>query len=647
MNNGHKENNLNTGAMPTAAPLSSRYREMYRQSMEDLEGFWAHQARGIDWYRSWDKVLDWEPPYARWFTGGYLNACYQCVDRHVKTDRREKVALYWEGENGERETLTYSRLLIEVSRFASVLKKLGVKKGDRVILYLPMVPELPIAMLACARIGAIHSVIFSGFSAQALCDRIDDTQAKLVITADGGYRRGKVIALKDIVDQAVPRCPSVEKVIVARRTGRQVSMQEGRDLWLPELLENADTFVVPEALESTHPLFVLYTSGTTGKPKGIVHSTGGYMVYNHATFQWVFNLREDSVYWCTADIGWITGHSQVVYGPLSHGATIVLYEGAPDFPEIDRWWDIVEKYGVTVLYSSPTAVRMFMRHGEEWIAKHDLSTLEVLGSCGEPINPEAWHWFHKHIGGERCPIADTWWQTETGGIMVSPSLGIDIMPLKPGSATLPLPGIEMAIVDGNGNEVPPRTTGHLIIRKPWPGMLMSVYGDPKRYEAAYWSRFPGAYHTGDFAMRDEDGYFWMLGRADEVLKVAGHRIGTAEIEAAAVAHPAIAEAAVTGKPDDVKGESIVLFATLKQGSVPTPELQKDIVQHIRRAIGPVATPDEIHFADSLPKTRSGKIMRRVLRAIASGQRVGDITTLENEASVEEIQKAFAALTGSA
>ena len=622
---------------------SKRYAEMHHRSMEDPEGFWSEQARKLDWYHTWDRVLDWDLPYARWFVGGRLNACYQCVDRHVKTWRRSKVAIYWEGERGETRVLSYSTLFREVNRFASVLRRLGVKKGDRVALYLPMIPELPIAMLACARIGAVHTVIFSGFSAQAIADRIADTQARIIITADGGYRRGKVMPLKAISDEATRLSSTVENIIVVKRTGEPVPMKEGRDLWLSSLLEEAEMFLDPEAVESTHPLYVLYTSGTTGKPKGVVHSTGGYLVFNHSAYEWVFDIREESVYWCTADLGWVTGHSSIVYAPLSHGAAIVLYEGAPDYPAVDRWWDIVEKYGVSIFYSSPTAVRMFMRHGEEWPLKHDLSSLELVGTVGEPINPEAWHWYYKYIGGERCPVVDTWWQTETGGIMISPTPGIEPVPLKPGSATFPLPGVDAAVVDADGKETSPGQTGFLIIRKPWPGMLVDIYGDPQRYQESYWSRFPGSYYTGDFAMRDEDGYFWLLGRADEVLKVAGHRIGTTELEDAAISHSAVTEAAVTGKPDEVKGEGIVLFVTLKADISPSAGLREELVQHLRRVIGPVATPDEVYFVDSLPKTRSGKIMRRVLKAVASGQSVGDLTTLENEASVEEVKKAYEGL----
>ena len=629
-------------SLPTGSRMwpSKRYAEIHQRSLEDPERFWAEEARKLDWYKTWDRVLDWEPPYARWFVGGMLNASYQCVDRHVQTWRRSKVAIYWEGEKGETRVLSYSTLFREVNRCASMLKNLGVKKGDAVALYLSMVPELPIFMLACARIGAVHTVIFSGFSSQSIADRVNDIGAKVIITSDGAYRRGKLLGLKEIVDEAAKLSPVIEKIVVVKRTGETVPMQRGRDFYLSDLLDEADTMVKPEPMESTHPLYILYTSGTTGKPKGVIHSTGGYLVYNHSAYKWVFDIKEESVYWCTADVGWVTGHSSIVYAPLSHGAAIVLYDGAPDFPTVDRWWDIVEKYGVSIFYTSPTAIRMFMRHGEEMLQKHDFSSLELLGSVGEPINPEAWYWYYNNIGQQRCPIVDTWWQTETGGTMLSPTPGIESMPLKPGSAAFPLPGIDAAVVDPEGNELPPNQTGLLIIRKPWPGMLLDIYGDPQRYKDTYWSRFPGSYYTGDFAMRDEDGYFWLLGRADEVLKVAGHRIGTAELEDAAISHPAVAEAAVASKPDEIKGDAIVLFITLKADVSPSPDLKKEIGKHLRTLVGPIATPEEVYFVESLPKTRSGKIMRRVLKAIAMGQSPGDLTTLEDEASVEEVIKAY-------
>jgi acetyl-CoA synthetase len=617
-----------------------KYMDMYNQSIQDPERFWSEEARKLDWFKTWDKVLEWEPPFAHWFAGGKINASYQCVDRHVKTWRRSKVAIYWEGELGDSQVLSYSTLYRWVNKFASVLQNLGVNKGDTVALYLPMIPELPIFMLACARIGAPHTVVFSGFSAQALADRINDIKAKVLVTADAGFRRGKHLELKNISDEAVRLSPSIEKVVVARRAGIDAKMKKGRDFWLHELLDDASSFVPAEPVESSHPLYILYTSGTTGKPKGIIHGTGGYLVFTNSGYEWVFNVKEESVYWCTADVGWVTGHSSIVYGPLCHGAAIVLYEGAPDYPSVDRWWDIVEKYGVSILYSSPTGIRMLMKYGEDVVKRHDLSSLELLGSVGEAINPEAWQWYYSVIGGERCPIVDTWWQTETGGTMISPTPGIELVPLKPGSATFPLPGVNADIIDENGKSMSPGEKGYLVIKSPWPGMLMGIHGDPQRYEETYWSKFPGMFYTGDYAIRDKDGYFWLLGRADEVLKIAGHRIGTIEIEDAAVSHEAVVEAAVASRPDQVKGESVVIFATLKQGVEPSPELKNKVKQHIRQTLGPVATPDEIYFVAKLPKTRSGKIMRRVLKAVASGTKIGDLTTLEDEASVEEVKKAF-------
>jgi acetyl-CoA synthetase len=617
-----------------------KYMDMYNQSIQDPERFWAEEARKLDWFKTWDKVLEWEPPFARWFVGGKINASYQCVDRHVKTWRRSKVALYWEGELGDSQVLSYSTLYRWVNKFASVLQNLGVKKGDTVALYLPMIPELPIFMLACARIGAPHTVVFSGFSAQALADRINDIKAKVLVTADAGFRRGKYLELKNISDEAVSLSPSIEKVVVARRAGIDTNMKPGRDFWLHELLDDAASFVAAEPVEATHPLYILYTSGTTGKPKGIVHGTGGYLVFTNSGYEWVFNVKEESVYWCTADVGWVTGHSSIVYGPLCHGAAIVLYEGAPDYPSVDRWWDIVEKYGVSIFYSSPTGIRMLMKYGEDVVKSHDLSSLQLLGSVGEAINPEAWQWYYKVIGGERCPIVDTWWQTETGGTMISPTPGIELVPLKPGSATFPLPGVNADILNENGKSVPAGEKGYLVIKSPWPGMLTGIHGDPERYKETYWSKFPGMFYSGDYAIRDKDGYFWLLGRADEVLKIAGHRIGTIEIEDAAVSYKAVAEAAVASRPDEVKGESVVIFVTLKQGVEPSSELKNKIKQHIRKTMGPIASPDEIYFVAKLPKTRSGKIMRRVLKAVASGTKIGDLTTLEDEASVEEVKKAF-------
>ena len=619
-----------------------RYEDMYRKSLDNIEEFWEQEARKLEWFKTWDKVLEWDPPFAKWFVGGMLNASYQCVDRHLKTWRRNKVAIYWEGESGEERTLSYSQLGRMVNRLASALQKLGVKVGDRVALYLPMIPELPIAMLATARIGAIHTVIFSGFSSMALADRVNDTGAKVLITADGAFRRGKILPLKEIVDVGLENAPSIKRVIVVKRTGREVNMKEGRDLWYHEITtKDVGEYILPELVESTHPLYILYTSGTTGKPKGIVHSTGGYLTFINSIYHWVFDIKEDSVYWCTADVGWVTGHSSIVYAPLMHGASIVVHEGAPDYPKLDRWWEIIEKYKVTIFYTSPTAIRMFMRYGEEWPKKHDLSSLTILGSVGESINPAAWKWYFKNIGGERCPIVDTWWQTETGGVMISPAPGIGLVPLKPGSATLPLPGIDAEVIDENGRPAPPGVRGYLIIKKPWPGMFMTLYKDPERYKQTYWSKFPNVYYTGDYCMKDAEGYFWLLGRADEVLKIAGHRLGTIEIESAVVSHPAVAEAAVTGKPHEIKGEVIVVFAILREKYEPSEELKKDITKYIRKSVGPVATPEEIHFVSKLPKTRSGKIMRRVLKAIASQIPLGDVTTLEDEASVEEVKQAYA------
>ncbi|MBM4351866.1 MAG: acetate--CoA ligase [Deltaproteobacteria bacterium] len=617
-----------------------KYFEVYNRSIKDPEGFWTEEARKLDWFKTWDKVLDWQPPYAKWFVGGELNASFLCVDRHVKTWRRSKVAIYWEGEPGDTRVLSYSTLYREVNKFASVLLNLGIKKGDRIALYLPMIPELPIAMLACARIGATHTVIFSGFSAQALADRVNDTGAKLLITADAGFRRGKPVALKRIADEALEMTPSVEKMLVVRRANIPVAMKHGRDVWLHDQMEEASLFVNPDPIDSSHPLYILYTSGTTGKPKGIVHGTGGYLTYNHSAYKWVFDIKEESVYWCTADVGWVTGHSSIVYAPLMHGAAIVLYEGAPDYPSIDRWWDIIEKYGVTIFYTSPTAIRMLMRHGEKEIDQHDLSSLELLGSVGEPINPEAWTWYYKHIGKEKCPIVDTWWQTETGGIMISPAPAIECPPLKPGSATFPLPGILADVVDEKGQSMPPEERGLLVIKAPWPGMLLGVFGDPKRYEQSYWSKFPCIYYTGDYAIRDKDGYYWILGRADEVLKIAGHRIGTVEIEDAVVSHPAVAEAGVASIPDPIKGEAIVVFTILKEGFFPSPEIKAELKDLIRKSIGPVASPDQIYFVSKLPKTRSGKIMRRILKAVATSASIGDLTTLEDESSVEEVKKVY-------
>ncbi|MDI6821480.1 MAG: acetate--CoA ligase [Actinomycetota bacterium] len=617
-----------------------KYSEVYSKSLEDPEGFWENEARKLPWFKTWDKVLEWKLPFARWFVGGKLNVSYICVDNHLKTWRRNKVALYWEGERGETKALSYAQLYREVNRFTSVLKNLGIKKGDRIALYLPMIPELPIFMLACARIGAPHTVIFSGFSAQALADRINDVEAKVLVTADAGFRRGKIIRLKDIADETLSKTPCIERVIVVNRANVEVKMKKGRDIFLGELLNESKTYVKPEPVESNHPLFILHTSGTTGKPKGIVHSTGGYITFNHSVYKWIFDIKEDSVYWCTADIGWVTGHSKIVYAPLTWGASIVIYEGAPDYPTPARWWEIIEKYRVTSFYTSPTAIRMFMKFGKEWLEGRDLGSLKILGSVGEPINPEAWLWYFENIGGKRCPVVDTWWQTETGGIMISPAPGIELVPLKPGSATLPLPGIEVDVVDEKGRSVPTGVKGYLVINKPWPGMMMTIYKDPERYKDTYWSKFPGKYYTGDYAIKDGDGYLWVIGRADEVLKIAGHRLGAAELESACISHPAVAESAVVGKPDPVKGETILIFAILKEGYKPSEELASQIREHMRKVIGPVATPESIYFTAKLPKTRSGKIMRRVLKAIVTKSLIGDLSTLEDEASTDEVKKAY-------
>ena len=619
---------------------TKRYIEFQQQAISNIERFWEKEAEKIPWFKRWDKVLQWEEPYARWFVGGLLNASYGCVDAHLHSWRKNKVAIYWEDEQGNTKSFSYAQLHREVNKFASVLKHAGVKKGGIVVLYLPMIPELVISMLATVRIGAIHTVVFSGFSSQALADRINDTGAEVLITADFGTRRGKFVPLKEIVDSALKLTPAIKKVILIKRAEKEVTVEEERDLFYHELVKDAEIYVEPEPVEANQPLYILYTSGTTGKPKGIVHSTGGYLVHNYATYKWVFDISDESIYWCTADVGWVTGHSAIVYAPLLHGATILMYEGAPDYPSIDKWWEIIERYGVTILYTSPTAIRMFIRYGEDWIKKHDLSSLKIIGTVGEAINPDVWEWYYKYVGNEKCPIVDTWWQTETGGIMISPVPGIELVPLKPGSATLPLPGIDAEVVDDSGNPVSAGTKGYLVIKKPWPGMLMDIYKDPARYADTYWTRFKGMYYTADYAMKDQEGYFWLLGRADEVLKVAGHRIGTAEIESAVVATPFAAEAAVVGVPDPVKGEAIILFIILKEGYKPDVNVKEKIIDSIRTQIGPIATPKEIYFVAKLPKTRSGKIMRRILKAITLNKPIGDITTLEDEASVEEIKVTY-------
>jgi acetyl-CoA synthetase len=619
------------------------YLSLQKDSLRDPESFWAKVAGQLVWHKTWDKVLEWDPPFAQWFVGGTLNASENAVDRHVKSWRKNKAAYLWEGENGEHRTITYGELHREVNRLASVLEKLGLRKGDTVAIYMPLVPEFPITMLACARLGLPFTVVFSGFSAKALAERIQDCEAKIVVTADGGFRRGKILELKTVVDDAVKESPSVKNVVVFRRTGHDVPMIEGRDYWWHDLMAKAASYVAPVPVESTHLLYILYTSGTTGKPKGVAHATGGYLVFAHATQEWVFDAKDDDVYWCTADIGWVTGHTYVVFAPLMHGLTSLMYEGALDYPEPDRWWEIVERYGVTILYTAPTAIRSLMRHGDNLPKQHDLASLRLLGTVGEPINPTAWQWYFEVIGQGRCPIVDTWWQTETGGIMISPSPRLGLVPLKAGSATFPLPGVEADVVDEKGKPLSPGEKGFLVIKKPWPGMFTTLYKDPERYRQVYWTRFPGLYYPGDYALLDADGYFWLLGRADEVIKVAGHRLGTREVEDALVSHPSVAEAAVAGRPDPVKGETIVAFVTLRDAASPSNHLSEELKGHVRKMIGPIATPEAIYFARLLPKTRSGKIMRRVIKAVAGGGSIGDLSTLEDGASVEEVRQAIETL----
>jgi len=611
--------------------------KVYEQAKKDREGYWADWARQLDWIKPWHKVLEWKPPHAKWFLGGKLNASANCLDRHVKAGRGDKVALIWEGEPGEVRRITYRELLGEVTRFANVLKGLDVKRGDRVAIYLPMVPEVAVAMLACARIGAPHTVVFGGFSADSLKDRINDNQAKVLITADGGYRRGSLVPLKVNADEALKDTPSVKHVVVLKRTGKDVEMRRGRDQWWHDLMKTAGDTCAPEAMDAEDPLYILYTSGTTGKPKGILHTTGGYLTQAYATTKWVFDLKDDDVFWCTADVGWVTGHTYVVYGPLALGVTEVMYEGAPDFPAKDRFWAICEKHGVTVFYTAPTAIRTFMKWGPDLPAKHSLKKLRLLGTVGEPINPEAWIWYHKNIGGERCPIVDTWWQTETGGIMITPLPGITTT--KPGSATIPFPGIEAELLDGQGKVVPVGG-GFLAITSPWPGMLRTIWGDDERYQQTYWSKWKNVYFAGDGAKRDRDSYFWILGRVDDVLNVAGHRIGTMEVESALVDHPAVAEAAVVGKAHEMKGQALAAFVTLKEGKQPSDALREELKAHVAKKIGALARPDDVIFSADLPKTRSGKIMRRLLKDIAEGRTLGDTTTLADPAVVQRLKDQY-------
>ncbi|HMH52596.1 MAG TPA: acetate--CoA ligase [Candidatus Acidoferrum sp.] len=608
---------------------------VYKEAGRNSVAFWEKQARTLRWMKPWRKGLEWKLPYAKWFIGGKLNVSDNCLDRHVEGPRRNKAAFIWEGEPGDTRVLTYRDLYREVNRFASALRKHGVKKGEAVTIYMPMIPELPIAMLACARIGAPHSVVFGGFSPESLRDRINDCKSRVVITADGGYRRGGMVALKKNTDEALKECPFVSTVIVYKRTGQEIDWQQDRDVWWDDFVKDGDAYVKPEPMDAEDMLYLLYTSGSTGKPKGIVHTTGGYLTGVSTTHRMIFDLREDDVYWCTADIGWVTGHSYIVYGPLANGATSVMYEGTPDYPDKDRFWRVVEKYGVTILYTAPTAIRTFVRWGDEFPNRCDLSSLRLLGSVGEPINPEAWVWYWKVIGGGRCPIVDTWWQTETGQILITPLPGLTVC--KPGSATFPFPGIEADVVNDRGESV---EAGYLVLKKPWPGMLRGIYGDPERFQKQYWSQIPGVYFTGDGAKRDKDGYLWLLGRIDDVMNVSGHRVSTMEVESALVDHPSVAEAAVIGRTHEIKGQAIAAFVTIKAG-IPTSEALKDEVKaHVAKKIGALARPDDIIFSAELPKTRSGKIMRRLLRDVAEGRVLGDTTTLADASVVADLKKKY-------
>jgi len=601
--------------------------------------FWAEQARKISWFKEWDQTLDWKPPFAKWFVGGKINASFNTLDIH-QNDKSSKTAIFWEGEDGSSRIISYSELFTEVKKFSNVLKSLGVKSGDRVTIYLPMVPELIISMLACARIGAIHIVVFSGFSTISLKGRVEDSQSKVIITADGGYRKGKIINLKEIVDENAAIVDSVEHVIVLERIKNKITINKKDKFWT-DLMANASDVCSPEELDSNHPLYILYTSGTTGKPKGVLHGIGGYLTHIYSTYKWAFDIKDDDIYFCTADIGWVTGHSYVVYGPLLHGATQVMYEGAPDYPKPSRIWEIIQKYNVSIFYTTPTALRMFMKFGDHMPDSFDLSTLRLLGTVGEPINPEVWKWYFNVIGKKKCPIIDTWWQTETGGMMITSLPGLESIVLKPGSATKPIPGVDIAIVDENGNETSPNTKGSLVIRNPWPGMLLGLWKDDKKYTDVYWSKFEGVYYPGDYAVKDSDGYFWLLGRADDILKIAGHRIGTAELESSLVSHNDVIEAAVCGIPDEIKGESIIAFVILRENCTSSQEkLLIELRDVVRNEIGAIATPQQFYFVTKLPKTRSGKIMRRLLKSIVCGEKIGDTSTLEDETSVNEVQSAF-------
>ena len=618
--------------------LGNNDSETRKKAGADFISFWAGQAKQLHWFEYWERTLQWDAPFARWFVGGKINASYNALDIHQK-GKATKPAILWEGENEERRVLTYHDLWVQVNKFSNVLKSLGVSKGDRVTIYLPMVPELIISMHACARIGATHTVVFSGFSAKSLRDRIEDSRSKIIITADGGFRRGTVVKLKEVIDEAILGFDFVQHVIILERAKIPITMNPKDKKW-NDLMVSAQENCEPEKLDSTHTLYILYTSGTTGKPKGVLHGTGGYLTHLYSTFKWIFDIKDSDVYFCTADIGWVTGHSYVAYGPLLHGATQVMYEGAPDYPTPARMWEIIQRYKVTIFYTTPTALRMFMKFGDDIPNSYDLSSLRLLGTVGEPINPEVWKWYFKTIGKEKCPIVDTWWQTETGGAILSPLPGLETIPLKPGSATRPIPGVDAAVVDESGKEVPPGTKGYLVIRNPWPGMLLTLWGDDEKYKSVYWSKYKNTYYPGDYAIKDKDGYFWLLGRADDVLKIAGHRLGTAELESGFVSHKSVAEAAVCGIPHDVKGESIIAFLVLREGMTPTESLKNEIINHIRKVIGPIATPDQLYFVSKLPKTRSGKIMRRLLKSMAKGEEIGDVSTLENEAAVSEVQAAF-------
>ena len=624
--------------------LGNNNLETRKKASTDFESFWNENAKNLSWFSEWSKTLDWKPPFAKWFVDGTINASFNALDVHQAT-KSEKPAILWEGENGDSRTLTYHDMFVEVQKFANVMKSLGIKKGDRVTIYLPMIPELLIAMLACSRIGATHTVIFSGFSATSIRDRVSDSQSKLVITADGGFRRGKIVKLKEVVDEAIEDLDFVENVIVFERTKNPITMNSRDSLW-KDLMTSASETCEPEKLESTHPLFILYTSGTTGKPKGVLHGTGGYLVHLHSTFKWAFDIKDSDVFFCTADIGWVTGHSYVVYAPLLHGATEIIYEGAPDFPDASRMWDILQKYRATIFYTTPTALRMFMKFGDDIPNSFDLSTLRLLGTVGEPINPEVWKWYFKTIGKEKCPIIDTWWQTETGGMLISALPGLETIPLKPGSGTRSIPGVQIDVVDEDGVDVAPNTKGYLVIRNPWPGMLLTLWNDDEKYKNVYWSKYENCYYPGDYALKDEDGYLWLLGRADDVLKVAGHRIGTAELESCIVSHDSVAESAVCGIPDEVKGEVIVAFVVLKKDVTSSDNLEKELISKIRVDIGAIATPKQIYFVSKLPKTRSGKIMRRLLKAIANNEKIGDVSTLEDGTAVTEVQSAFEELQNS-